>query len=200
MSFTPFSPFSSPSPERRQQELRVQRYSEQLQLPIPKRFADYSQRDLDATEGFLRYLLTLEQAPSSTLAKQLIRDGIELPPPDALDDASISKKLEEVILGLANLRTYLTHTDHLSDRQLYEHLWLKDLNDPEYEFDEHMGDFQTTIDFVGDCSDESMKLYHRFYADELDRDWWMSENPDYEMPEMEPAPYDRDSHLPHPPF
>jgi len=49
----------------------------QLEFPIPAGFDDYTQDDLNATEGFFRYLLTLEGRPTSTLAKQLIRDGIE---------------------------------------------------------------------------------------------------------------------------
>jgi hypothetical protein len=203
MSFSPksrLSSFISPSPDRQKQELRVTDYSKQLRLPLSEHVTDYTQRDLDATEGFLRYLLMLESEPSSSLAKQLIRDGIELPEPESLDDNAVSQKLEQVIQGLAKLHTYLMHTDHLSDRELYEHLWWEALNEPEYEFDEGMGQFQTTIDLVGDGSEASMEIYHRYYADELDRDWWRSENPHCEMPDMEPAPYDRDRHLPQPAF
>ncbi len=203
MSFTQRSRLShltAPSSERQNQELRVTDYSKQLRLPLSEHVADYSQRDLDATEGFLRYLLMLESEPSSSLAKQLIRDGIELPEPESLDDSAVSQKLDEVIQGLVKLHTYLIHTDHLSDRELYEHLWWEALNEPEYEFDDGMGQYQTTIDLVGDGSESSTEIYHRYYADELDRDWWLSENPDGYLPDMEPAPYDRDRHLPRPAF
>jgi len=37
---------------------------------------------------------------------------------------------------------------------------------------------ETTIDLVGDCSDTSMRLYHRYYADEIDRNWWLNGNPE----------------------
>ena len=194
------SQISQSSTERQQQELRVQHYRDQLEFPIPSPFEEYTQDDLDATEGFLRYLLTLEGRPASTLAKQLIRDGIELPSPDSLDDSALKDKLHEVIQGLANLHTFLLHTDHLSDRALYEHLWCEALNEPDYEFDDDMGQFQTTIDLVGDCSDSSLHVYHRYYADQIDRDWWLDGNPDYDMPDMEPTPYDRDQYLPKAPF
>jgi hypothetical protein len=187
---------SSFSPERRDQELRVRQYRDRLQFPIAGSFSDYSQEDLDATEGFFRYLLTLEGRPASTLAKQLIRDGVELPAPDGLSEPQLGDKLWEVIEGLEDLRTYLEHTDHLSDRELYTHLWEDLLNEPEYEFDDAMGEFETTIDLVGDGSDEAMELYHRFYADEWDRDEWMEAHPDYDMPDMEPLPFDRDRFLP----
>ena len=195
-----FTSQPSPSPERQQQELRVERYQSKLQLPLGGAVSDYSQKDLDATEGFLRYLLTLEGRPTSSLAKQLIRDGIELPAPDDLPEAVLSAKLHEVIQGLARLNTFLLHTDHLSDRELYHLLWTETLNEADYELDETMGQFQTTIDLVGDCSDAAMQIYHRYYADELDRSWWMGENPDYEMPDMEPTPYERDCRLPKCPF
>ncbi|MEQ1843890.1 MAG: hypothetical protein ABL994_26090, partial [Verrucomicrobiales bacterium] len=125
MSFSPQSPFS---PDRKQQEQRVQQYREKLQLPIPSAISEYTQKDLDAAEGFLRYLLVLEGRPASSLAKQLIRDGIELPSPDSMPDQALSEKLVEVIEGLAELHTFLLHTDHLSDRELYEHLWCESLN------------------------------------------------------------------------
>ena len=193
-------PISQSATDRQQQELRIQHYRDQLEFPIPSAFAEYTQEDLDATEGFFRYLLTLEGRPTSTLAKQLIRDGIALPPPDSFTDLALTKKLQEVIAGLAKLRTYLLHTDHLSDRELYEHLWSDTLNEADYELDDDMGQFQTTIDLVGDCSDLSLQLYFRFYADEIDREWWLEGNTGYEMPEMEPTPYDRDQHLPKAPF
>jgi hypothetical protein len=195
-----YSPQPPSSPERKKQELRVQSFRERLQLPLPDSFSDYSQKDLDATEGFFRYLLALEGRPTSSLAKQLIRNGVELPPPDRLDDLSLSAKLNEIIEGLAKLRNYLVHTDHLSDRELYEQLWNDTLNEPDHELDESMGDYQTTIDLVGDFSPISLQLYHRYYADEIDRGWWLRENPGYDMPEMEPAPYDRDRFLPQNPL
>ncbi len=188
---------TSPSPsDRQEQESRLQHYREQLQFPISSAFSEFSQEDLDATEGFFRYLLTLEGRPATTLAKQLIRDGIALPAPDSLAESEVGEKLWEVIEGLDDLHTYLQHTDHLSDRELYTRLWEDVLNDPEYEFDDGMGEYQTTIDLVGDGSDDSLETYHRFYADEIDRDWWLAENADYDMPDMEPLPFDRDRFLP----
>ncbi|RFC41640.1 MAG: hypothetical protein DVB23_003370 [Verrucomicrobia bacterium] len=200
MKFKPNArlPWLSPKSARTQQEHRVQDYSERLRLPLADHVDEYTQKDLDATEGFLRYLLMLETEPTSTLARQLIGRGIELPEPDSLDEVAVAEKLEEVIQGLANLRTYLVHTDHLSDRELYEHLWCETLNEAEYEFDEGMGNYQTTIDLVGDGSVESEETYQRFYADELDRIWWQTEYPGHPMPDMEPAPHDRDRHLPKP--
>ncbi|MBU6300906.1 MAG: hypothetical protein KGS60_05090 [Verrucomicrobia bacterium] len=185
---------------RKEQEDRVRDLSQRLRLPFAEHVAEYTRKDLDATEGFLRYLLMLESEPTSTLARQLLGRGIELPEPDSLDEPGVSRKLDEVIEGLAGLRTYLVHTDHLSDRELYERLWTETLNEDEYEFDEGMGQYQTTIDLIEDGSLESMEIYHRFYANELDRRSWNREHPGHVVPGVEPAPYDRDRHLPKPGF
>ena len=102
-----YTPRHSSTSKRRQQEIRVQEFRDRLQIPIEGTISSYSQRDLDATEGFLRYLITLEGRPTTTLAKQLIRIGVALPAPDQLDHQALSAKLNEIIEGLARLRNFL---------------------------------------------------------------------------------------------
>lgn len=157
-------------------------------------------RDPDAEEALLRYLLAIDSPPTSTHARQLIRDGIELPDPESLKPEEVRVKLWEVIHGLARIRTYLYCTDHLSDFDLYRQLWGETLNEPTCELDDSMGDCACHIDLVGDGSDESIRLYLSHYADESDRRWWQAEFPDDPMPKHVNPPYDRDQHLPKRPF
>jgi hypothetical protein len=52
------------------------------------------------------------------------------------------------------------------------------------------------IDLIGSGSEEDIYLWMKYYADEETRRQWKSDFPDYEMPEHEDPPYDRDRHLP----
>ncbi|NIP96877.1 MAG: hypothetical protein GWO24_26935, partial [Akkermansiaceae bacterium] len=75
--------------------------------------------DHDGLAELFRYLRTIDSEPTSTLARQLIDDGIELPRPESFTEESVRSKLWEVIHGLARRRNFLSSTDHLSDLELY---------------------------------------------------------------------------------
>ena len=76
----------------------------------------------DMEEEFLRHVLEYETAQPISLLTWLANSGIEVPAPDQLDDKTLSIKLQEVIYGMAYVGAYLLHTNHLSDRELYEFL------------------------------------------------------------------------------
>ncbi|NNM29578.1 MAG: hypothetical protein HKO57_08650, partial [Akkermansiaceae bacterium] len=152
----------------------------------------------EALEEFLRYVRTIESAPTTTLARQLIRDGIELPAPETFTERNVHRKLWEVIRALARHRHFLTSTDHLTDLELYRYLWEIILNEPTHVLGESMGACACHIDLVSDGSDESLWLWHRYYASEADRQSWLAEFPGDPMPPRIDPPSDRDRHLPKP--
>ena len=78
----------------------------------------------EVEEEFLRQVLEYERAPLNTHTDQLKRDGIELPPASKLSDAKLAKKLHDLIQNLGTRRIFLYHTNHLTDRELYE--WLRE--------------------------------------------------------------------------
>jgi hypothetical protein len=123
----------------------------------------------------------------------LEQGGLALPHPDELDATQLAPKLWEVIRGLAMLRTFLYHTDHLSDRGLYEKLWHEVLREAGPLLPS-TSDMACHIDLVG--SETDTELYLRYYADEESRRDWLEDWPDEAMPEHEPLPFDRDRHLP----
>jgi len=149
-------------------------------------------------EQFLEHVLDIENAPEVRHRELLERDGVELPAPDELDDDELALKLIEVIHSMANRRMFLESTNHLSERELYTHLWEVSFDEwtydlpPESEMDCH-------IDILGGCSEEDIAQHLKYYADEQSRARWMEDFPDYEMPPHEDPPYDRDRHLPKPP-
>lgn len=150
----------------------------------------------ESFEELRRYLEAIEVGPTTTLSHLLIRDGIELPPPDSFTAETVHGKLWEVIRGMAKLRHFLVSTDHLSDLGLYRKLWEETLNEPTDELTPDMGDCACHIDLLGDGSEESNQLWLRYFACELDREFWAQDFPDVGIPEPAAPPHDRDRHLP----
>jgi len=125
----------------------------------------------------------------------LAQSGLELPPPEALDDEQVTAKLWETIRALAMLRMFLYSTNHLSDRELYVELW-HDVLREEGPVMPLSNDSACHIDLLGSGGEEDNLLYLRYYADEETRQRWAEDWPEDSMPASETPPYDRDRHLP----
>ena len=151
----------------------------------------------EVAEQFLEQVVAYEKAPWTTNFKQLKESGMELPAPETLNDEQITKKLWEVIRGLALLRVFLDETDHLSDRELYTELW-SDMLREEVKAIPPDPDGAYHLSPLGGCSEEDMQLQMKYYADENWRRQWQRDFPDFVMPEHKHPPYDRDRFLPQP--
>jgi hypothetical protein len=152
----------------------------------------------DVEEAFLENVLAFETAPKTTYAKRLLTASIWLPSPDSLSSKALTEKLKEVVHGLAQQQTYLSHTNHLSDLELYRMLWetLLNLDTADVPLDP---DAAVIIDILGGGTEQDLHLYLRHYATEEDRLVWEGqlEGP---IPKHEAPPFNRDQHLPQPPF
>jgi hypothetical protein len=153
----------------------------------------------EVEEGFWKHVVDYEKAPWTTNFKQLEEAGMQLPAPEILDDEQLTKKLWEVIRGLALLRVFLDDTDHLSDRELYTELWSHLLHD-EVKALPPDPDGAWHLSPIGSGSEEDVDVQMKYYADEKWRESWMEDFPDYVMPEHEDPPYDRDRLLPQPDY
>jgi hypothetical protein len=146
-------------------------------------------------EKFLENVLAFETAPQTPLFDALVKNGIQLPAPQEVDDARLAATLWDVIRGMALFGAYLHSTDHLSDRELYHRLWAEILREPTVLMPEDPN-FTQHIDIIGGCSKEDIQLYLKFYADEEARQRWVERYPSDVIPAHETPPYDRDRHLP----
>lgn len=149
----------------------------------------------EVEEGFWKYVVDYEKAPWTTNFQQLENAGVSLPAPDSLSEAELKTKLWEIIQKLALLRTFIEQTDHLSDRELYNHLWTESLRE-ETKALALDADSACHIQILGGCSEEDMELYLKYYADEDFRQSWQKDWPRDPIPKHEDPPYDRDRLLP----
>ena len=152
----------------------------------------------ESDERFLEHVLAIEGVDEIPLFDALVKGGIDMPEPDVLGDADLNATLWRVIRGMAVLGHYLDHTDHLSDRELYRHLWTDVLREPTSLVPSNPY-FACHIDILGGWSEEDVQVYLKYYAEEDEREDWAADCPDETMPAPESPPFDRDRFLPGPP-
>jgi hypothetical protein len=152
---------------------------------------------LDVQEAFWRRVVECAESPLTTHAKVLEKSGFVLTPPDQLSDEELTRKLWQLIVRLAEMNCYLSHTDHLSDRELYEQLVEETLQE---EVEEALLRPQPGAcyhyDLIGSGSEEDIQIMLRFYSTKEEREQWHLDFPDDLIPPMSMAPYNRDRLLP----
>jgi hypothetical protein len=153
----------------------------------------------DMEEEFLRHVLEYETAEPISLMTLLENSGLQVPPPDTLDKDTLKIKLKEVIERMASLGAYLLHTNHLSERELYDFLFNEGLREEAVLFPENPS-YAYMIDLTGSGSDEDNQIYLKYYADEEHRRQWAHDWPDDALPDHEDPPFNRDQFLPQSPL
>ena len=149
------------------------------------------------SEQFKENIAAFEQAQWGQLFDVLTESGVQLPSPLDLNDTEITRKLWEVIDALALIGVQLENTNHLSDCELYEVLW-EDCLREETVFQSPNLNMVCHLDIIGSGSDEDIRTFLKYYADENERSDWAKDFPGEEMPSREKQPYDRDRKLPTP--
>src|ERR1043166_4620769 len=149
----------------------------------------------DMEEEFLRHVLEYENAEPISLLRLLENSGLEVPPPDQLDDDALTAKLKEIVERMASLGAYLLHTNHLSDRALYEYLYHDGLREESVLFPENPS-YAYMIDLTGSGSEEDNQTYLKYYADDEHRKEGGKDWPDDHVQDHVNPPFDRDRHLP----
>ena len=153
----------------------------------------------DMEEEFLRHVLEYETAAPISLLILIANAGLEVQAPEQLDKDTLRIKLKEIIERMATLGAYLLHTNHLSDRELYEYLYEDALREEVVLFPENPS-YAYMIDLTGSGGDEDNQTYLKYYADEEHRRQWAHDWPDDPLPDHEDPPFDRDRFLPQSPL
>ena len=152
----------------------------------------------DMEEEFLRHVLEYETAEQISLLRLLENAGLEVPAPETLDDQALKIKLKELIDRMASVGAYVLHTNHLSDRDLYDYLYHDALREETVLFPENPS-YAYMIDLTGSGGEDDNATYLKYYADEEYRRQWAHDWPNDPMPEHEEPPFDRDRLLPQSP-
>jgi hypothetical protein len=147
-------------------------------------------------ETFLERVLDFEKAGLDTNFNRLVERGVEMVPPDELDDASLQAKLREVVHALATIHCFLYDTDHLSDRELYTWLWTDGLREETPNLSKLCGAWHTSP--IGSCTDQDTAIFLKYYASKTERRRWKKDFPNDPLPPHCPLPHDRDRTLPRP--
>ncbi len=190
--------FSDQSRPRSEQELRIDELKLKVQEVTEGEFSSgYESPDCppDVKEAFWEHILAYESAPYTTQLKRLEKAGVTMPAAEVLGDDELSVRLWEVLRKLAELQVFLSCTDHLSDRELYEYLRTEGLCEEAPDIFGHAGG-GWYLDVLGSGSEEDMYLHMKYYADEEYRQRWAKDWPDFDMPLREKPPYQRDWLLP----
>jgi hypothetical protein len=149
----------------------------------------------EVREVFWENVVRFEQGPFSSPFAEMEKDGVALPNPDELDDGRVHAKLWEILRWLESHDGYVSNTDHLSDRELYQQLWHDVLREEGPVFPPGSG-WRQHFDMIGSGSEEDCEIHYRYYADDESRAHWAAEFPDFVMPPREKPPFDRDRLLP----
>ncbi len=181
--------------DRRIRIERLKKEAEEISGGEMMAWSSHEDDESPVVEAFWEHVVAFENAPRGTRFAQLHKEGVVLPPPDSITDAKLHDKLWEIINKLAELRVFLYHTDHLSDRELYSRLW-DDLLREETTIMPLGPDSACHLDVIGSGSDEDIEISLKYYDDEDARVHWRESFPEDPIPDHEDPPYDRDRHLP----
>ena len=144
-----------------------------------------------------------DDVPASKEWKQplrmLQREGVCLFPPDEHTDDTIGAGLWELLHELACRGFYVLHTDHLTDRELYEALWKDSLRERAVMPEDRL-ETAWYHDLVGGGSEEAERVRLRYYATDKERAKAQKEHPGWKLPPHEEPVAHRDWRLPRGPI
>ena len=143
---------------------------------------DTSTLSLAEENEYLESMLRWERAPALPIS-QWFEPELTLPHPSLLDDAQLHDLLWDVIQRLYDKRILLLHTDHLSDRQLYQVIYRDILPACEKKLDSEKQCVRW--DCVDPVTDADTWL--AYYASDDDRAHWADSNEDEPPPRQLPA-------------
>ncbi len=158
---------------------------------------------LDSQERFLQHILAFHEQPERRLRDILSeRTGQSFPSWREIEsEEMVHSELWRLIRALAEIRRFLSETDHLSDAQCYRLLDNTILEEKSTDMPPEMAiNHRISLCEYGSPEEpDGDRLFLKYYADEAWRKEWQAEFPDESLPDPAEPAYDRDRFLPLPP-
>jgi len=192
--FDQSDPFSDADARDIERQMNIHRLKNEASELAGGQMTTFESPDLppEVSEQFWENVVAFERAPLRTIHQKLKAADIPMPPAAEMSDEGLHARLWQIIEFLATQKTFLSDTNHLSERELYTHL-------RDESFCEASPDFpgmNLHLSPIGSGNEESTWLNFRFYAGDDSRTSWMNQFPDYEMPERIEPPFQRDHLFP----
>lgn len=195
-----------PDPDESQAEqiLRMAELRRQITDLAGEPFAEARAPDmpLDMQEQFLKHILAFHEQPERRLRDILSeRTGQTFPSWKELEsEEAVHAELWRLIRALAEIRRFLSETDHLSDAQCYRLLDNTILEEETTDVTPEMGVNHSIslCDYGAPEEPDGDRLYLKYYADDDWRAEWQAQFPDETLPDPAEPAYDRDQNLPIP--
>ena len=183
------------------QEIRIEKLKDEIAEAAGGEMHEMKTGDLPPAieEAFLEQVRDMERVGWQRPMDELAARGTAPLPPDELTDDSLPPHLWNLLHHLACRGFYVLHTDHLSDRTLYEVLWKKGLREEAIlPGRSRTGGF--FYDTIGSYGPDELEIHERYYESEKDRARHLAEFPNSTPPPRERPPFSRDWRLPKGPF
>ena len=194
-------PFDESAPADLDREIRIEKLKDEIAEATGGEMQETKMADIPPAieEAYLEQVRDLERAGWQRPMDELTKHHTAPLPPDELTDEALTPRLWELLHHLACRGFYVLHTDHLSDRAIYETLWKKGLREEAI----LPGRSRTGgyfYDTIGSYGPEDMEVFHRYYETEKARARHLAEFPDSTPPPRERPPFSREWRLPKGPF
>lgn len=175
---------------------RINAIKAELRTLCPGGFSEQEDEDYTPiSEIFWQRVLDYEKRPKTTYYDLLIAKGVRIPDPKLLTDRQLPRKLKQVVKAMAKHKIFISQTDHLSDRELYHHLYHDVLRESDCD---PGGGWTTVFNLLSDGTEASMKTYLTYYGDDDEREDWEEAFPAEPLPPKRKPRYNRDKDLPKP--
>ena len=195
------SPHDTDAPADVDREIRIENLREEIAETTSGEMHETKFAEIPPAleEAYLQQIRDIERDGWHRPMDELAKHHAAPLPPEELTEEALPSHLWQLLHNLACRGFYVQQTNHLTERALYEVLWIRGLRQEAI----LPGRSRTGgyfYDTIGSYSPEDLVIYQRYYQDEASRAQDQERSPHDILPPRETPPHSRDWRLPQGPF